>query len=360
MKKQHKHSDKRKLTWQLIRDYFSNSLANGEMHEVEKRAMHDPFNSDAFDGLEDFAAASIDNDLNNLRSRLNRKSGYDPNKKQVPWDMLLRVAAVVVLVFISSGVVIYLTRNTDTLLPTEVAQEKSKQQVDKPTPFISDNPDSGFVEDDLVSDAKKKMAEEDAADKATQAGINRARTTRQENLKEPLPVLEQKQATSVLVQIDEEAEKTVDELDMVVADESNVGFEIQMDSTIDKVELTETAPEEKSGNVESALKLEVTPAKAKQRTSQSAVAAKPPEDMDAYKGSIFRKIMEEEPDAIGEFEVWFTVDEKGRLSDFEVTKSIDRRTDRKIIREIKRRGNWEPAYIASEPTKTRAAIQLIF
>jgi len=96
------------------------------------------------------------------------------------------------------------------------------------------------------------------------------------------------------------------------------------------------------------------------RTVQSAVAAKPPNNMDNYKGIIFRKIMEEEPDIMGEFEVWFNVNENGELSDFEVTKSINRRTDRKIIRELKNNGNWTPAYILSKPTTTRASIQLIF
>ncbi|MFB6319733.1 hypothetical protein [Saccharicrinis sp. FJH54] len=365
MKKQH-NIHKNRLTWQILRDYLSNSLSSGEMHDIEKKVMHDPFSTDAFEGMENFAPASIDNDLSNLKTRLNRKSGYDSDKKQVSYGLLIRAAAVLLLVIAASGVVIYITRSSDQLIPAKVAQDAQRKTQQEPTPLF--NTESDSAQSDKISETEEKEATETLSDQPVQ---NATRTVRKPVEKE-MEQLQPKSATSTL-NMNETGKSTVEN----ILNQSNSGniTTVQTETGAIKPEKAEAAVSvqtlEPEDEVSEALTMNATEAKMdsdkskkatelNERTLQSAVAAKPPVEMNQYKGAIFRKIMEEEPDAIGEFEVWFNVNEDGKLSDFEVTKSINKKTDRKIIRELKNSGNWTPAYISSKPTTTRASIQLIF
>ena len=370
MKKQHNHN-KIRLTWQNLRDYFSNSLSSGEMHEVEKKVMHDPFSSDAFDGLENFAPASLDNDLSNLKTRLNRKSGFDPDKKQISYGLFIRIAAILVLVFATSGVVIYFSRSSD-IVPTNVAQETKKIIPEEANPLFDLNNDSSHIEkgdtETLLSENKVET------DEKTVLSGQYARRETINTADREIEQLEPKSATSSL-KLTESNKVTATPILGITEDSEVKPVTTNSDNslkvltlqqnkasvTVSDSELVEVA--EKISGETSGIRIKPDTGKtteAMNRPKQSAVAAKPPTNMDKYKGVIFRKIMEEEPDAIGEFEVWFTVKENGELSDFEVTKSIDRRTDRKIIRELKNNGDWTPAYISSKPTETRASIQLIF
>ncbi|MFB6340798.1 hypothetical protein ACE1ET_03725 [Saccharicrinis sp. FJH62] len=366
MKKQHSHS-KNRLTWQILRDYFTNSLSSGEMHEVEKKVMHDPFSNDAFDGLENFAPASLDNDISNLKARLIRKSGFDANKKQVSYGLLIRVAAVLILLFAASGVVIYLTRSSDTIMPSKVAQSTKKLVQEEPKPLFGNDMDTVVQE---MEDS------ENLAEVKVNIPVQTTRRETRRTESDAMEELEPKKASATLnlkeksnlesgtvLEINDESEMQPTQVTSGNAQSKPISQQNDVGSTklaTDAVELKEPLSDKASGVKSDSNMAKKASNEVMNRTVQSAVAAKPPTDLDNYKGKIFRKIMEEEPDAMGEFEVWFTINEEGELSDFEVTKSINRRTDRKIIKELKNSGNWTPAYISSEPTTSRASIQLIF
>lgn len=89
--------DKHIDSWSMkdVQKYLNGELSAPEMHELEKLALDDPFLADALEGLQTQPAPVLQQDLGELRTRLDARV-TTPNKKlrQLP---LLRVAAVLIL-----------------------------------------------------------------------------------------------------------------------------------------------------------------------------------------------------------------------------------------------------------------------
>ena len=358
------------INWQRLKEYFSNELSDKESNEVERYLLSDPFNADAAEGFESNAPASLDTDINNIKKRIERKTGYYPIKQKVPISINYRMIAAASVIIVAGLAIIYFTFNSDKLQNAEVAQNiESKDR--KVTSNIVNEEDTKSTEEFIETIDEEITAydieEKHSAEIPPQKGQTLATPPQKEELLEMAAIsltekIEKKSALDVMEEVNNVVfdfeEEVLDET--VVLDTVEVFKEVQTLATsaavnikIDKKEL-----------VMKESQLPVTdstqPKSEQAKVQQSAVAAMPTKPSEEYIGSIKSKIKERYSDIEGIFEVWFNVEADGSLSEFDVTKSISRRIDRRILREIEDAGKWNPAYLNSNPVQSRSTLSINF
>lgn len=100
-------SDKRpnnNLSIKQILDYLRGYLVNQDKNRLERDAISDPFNSDAFDGLSQLTAQELENDLKELSDQL-----Y-PQKKIRVLPIITKVTAIALMLIVPSIAIWYLIR----------------------------------------------------------------------------------------------------------------------------------------------------------------------------------------------------------------------------------------------------------
>ncbi|MDF2430380.1 MAG: hypothetical protein JWP44_11, partial [Mucilaginibacter sp.] len=88
----------------LIRKYLNGELDARAMHQLEKRAQHDPFLMDAIEGYEKTGKDQHEN-LEILNGRLQQRY-TQKEKKIIPWN-IIAIAASVIIVFTAGGLWFY-------------------------------------------------------------------------------------------------------------------------------------------------------------------------------------------------------------------------------------------------------------
>jgi CarboxypepD_reg-like domain len=90
------NADKHIDSWSMtdVQKYLDGELSAPEMHELEKLALDDPFLADALEGLQTRQGPAREEDLADLRARLDARTTTTSKKRLLP---LLRIAAVLVL-----------------------------------------------------------------------------------------------------------------------------------------------------------------------------------------------------------------------------------------------------------------------
>lgn len=101
--------------------YLQGKMSPEELHRMEKRALNDPFLSDALEGAESVPASSFREDMKELRGKIGRK--------QTSWFVPVRIAAGIVLLLGIGGLIYYYSHQD---LPT-LAENKSV-----PAPVLTD------------------------------------------------------------------------------------------------------------------------------------------------------------------------------------------------------------------------------
>jgi TonB family protein len=107
-----------------IRKYLKGEMSQVEMHAFEKRALNDPFLSEALEGVGTFPAENFESDLTELEKRL------ESREARRTWIAPLRIAASIAFLLISSYL-IYTFIKTDE--PVTIAQTKP---VESPVPPV--------------------------------------------------------------------------------------------------------------------------------------------------------------------------------------------------------------------------------
>lgn len=100
----------------LIRKYLNGELNTRAMHQLEKRAQHDPFLMDAMEGYEKSGSDQHDN-LEILNRRLQQRYAKK-EKKIIPWN-IIAIAASVIIVFTAGGLWFYNSHPSNTLQTAE-------------------------------------------------------------------------------------------------------------------------------------------------------------------------------------------------------------------------------------------------
>ena len=340
------------------------------MHAIEKDIMNNPLESDALDGFEMFAPASIENDLNTLKTRIERKTGYSPETNVISSKQFIRIAAIALVVLFSTTIVILLTRNSDKVLSPTLSDNSLREMVTPP--MLDSQNDSIEIETDsnniiedieIAEEAKSsaKLNNETSKPRATKTKISVIELdTNELDLTESLSpkTVSVKKSESIkptstiepLLLLEEEvvAEKNVAKTEII---ENQVSVMAVQEANIKMEEISSSPTLEKS--------VSATTHTASDK-AESAVSAMPPRVMTQYVATIKNAALNDVPELEGEFEVWFNVDMQGNMDSFDVSKSLGRKNDRKIIRIIENQGKWTPAYKNSKPIESIAVIQIDF
>lgn len=92
-----------------IERYLSGELTPAEMHELEKKALNDPFLAEALEGASSISSNEFKRDLQALRRQLHTNTKRNGGMK-LSWNYPLRIAAVFLLIAISAHIVVLLTQ----------------------------------------------------------------------------------------------------------------------------------------------------------------------------------------------------------------------------------------------------------
>jgi hypothetical protein len=90
------NADKHITPWSNadVQKYLNGELSAREMHDLEQQALDDPFLADALEGLQTQPVETLNQDLSELRTRLDNR--VTKRSRVIPWPFL-RVAAAVIL-----------------------------------------------------------------------------------------------------------------------------------------------------------------------------------------------------------------------------------------------------------------------
>ena len=92
------NADKHIVHWSHadVQKYLNGELSAREMHDLEQQALDDPFLADALEGLQTQPGETIQQDLSELRARLDARVTTKP--AAIPWRAIRVAAAVILLV----------------------------------------------------------------------------------------------------------------------------------------------------------------------------------------------------------------------------------------------------------------------
>jgi hypothetical protein len=132
-----------KSKYEQIISYLKDLLSNRERHELEKDAMRDAFEEDAFEGLTQLSAGELESDMDILMNRLEKRIKPVKKRNLLPY---YRIAASVVLL-IGIGSILYFVFRTPSrnLIPEETSKikipvpAKTESVAVKDTPLIAEN-----------------------------------------------------------------------------------------------------------------------------------------------------------------------------------------------------------------------------
>jgi TonB family protein len=142
-----------------IEKYLRGELSSSEMHQLEKRALNDPFLADALEGASMISSDELSGDLTSLRKKIQQR--IEPEKKSISlWYWPLRIAAGLLILIVSGYIIFTLTdQNTTT---QQLALNKTESNAPTESPVVSQSADS--VQPSVLSKEKTSIKEEPPID----------------------------------------------------------------------------------------------------------------------------------------------------------------------------------------------------
>ena len=122
-----------------IEKYLRGELSSSEMHQLEKRALDDPFLTDALEGASMISSDELSADLVSLRKKIQQR--IEPEKKSISlWYWPLRIAAGLLILIVSGYIIFTLTDQNSTT--QQLALNKTESNAPKESPVVSQSADS--------------------------------------------------------------------------------------------------------------------------------------------------------------------------------------------------------------------------
>lgn len=137
-----------------IRKYLNGELDARAMHELERRALDDPFLADALEGFE-HASTNQEANLAELTDRLHQRAEKKV-RKIIPWGRLSAAASIVVV--LGAAVWFFANRNSESEAKRVTAQNIIPEKKEAPT---AANP--GATADTLVQEKNKGLVQTEVA-----------------------------------------------------------------------------------------------------------------------------------------------------------------------------------------------------
>ena len=313
-----------------IEKYLKGELSRSEMRDLEMRALHDPFLSDALEGAESIHPNEFARDVESLNKKI---SGSSSGRI---WP--LRIAASIAIILIITFIVIQFSSTTKN---DHLALNQNEMAEDNPAPLFSDTIEA--VESSKDEDLEQK---EEPKNKT----VKKPEVSQPETASTPIA---QEPRTQTETQIAQSSKPTeADEArDLAIADERE---ELASKSMAEQSLLTEKARSQEQN-------INDTPASisgagvAKKKTAKQDMAAKENiESVSSYQQYLKTNVIY--PQAAldskveGEVTVSFLVSPDGTLSEFVVEKGIGFGCDEELIRLIKAGPPWQPASASQSVT----------
>lgn len=374
------------LSEQELKDYLAGYYSGKEMNKIERHLEYCPLCSDALSGLESMEPAIISEDLNDLNERL--QSRISKKKPTITWS--IRMAAALVLLAVSSYFIIQYNRQTGGT--EKIARENSPEEL-KGDSLIATNTDSMKLSVDSLNSTT-------AIAEAREPQEQIARSTEPKN---PVDVVEDniESGSGVSAQQEPVPEETQDQ------EQDEMVLEIPKEET-KKITVTEEQPVAAKPELKRSLANQVKPEqeeavapkllKSDQKKTRSAQqktevmaqpsmdmieteplnsliidpvpndsitsAAHPVDDPDDYNQAILSDLNypEEASRAFitGMVTVEFQVDSLGKLSHFQIIKSLGSGCDEEAIRVIQIGPSWLPAKSGSSTISQVVRISIPF
>ena len=167
-----------------IRKYLNGELNTRAMHELERRALDDPFLADALEGFEQ-TPGNQEANLAELTNRLHQRT-EKKTRKIIPWIPLSAAASIIVV--LGAGIWFFMNRNSEPETKRVVAQYVAPEK--KEAPAVS-NPT--ITADTLRAEKNKAIVQTQAqkvtADHEVEAKQNATMQADKVELKEAPPVI---------------------------------------------------------------------------------------------------------------------------------------------------------------------------
>ena len=333
-----------------IEKYLRGELSPKEMHQLEMKALNDPFLAEALEGADSIESNDFTNDVASINRKIKTKTA-----KKYYWP--LRIAASLLLLVAVTYLVIRNSPESDLLALEKSSQTRGdsivNEQETKSEQQLS--PDTVTKESKLNEETLLSLKTEDKpkANTAVKPDEIKNQSQPQETDKIPKPTLV---IEADVITEDKEvvAEKTSEtELAHVNEAEKIKGQRIETRRAKSET-LKKSSPSSLSGaSSDSAIPVD-----------HSTTTAKPSIDYEEYlkylKANVKYPKAAADNNIIGEVIVSFLVNSDSTLSDFKIDKSIGFGCDEELIRVIQSGPVWTPGLIEGRPTQERASVSFIF
>lgn len=321
-----------------IQQYLQGTLDKERMHELEKKALDDPFLSDALEGYN--LLSEPDQGLSILQRQLHKRIMLQQENKKVfdlTWQRL-SVAAAAAVIFISAGILFWM----------------NSQVADKQLASNTKNSESVI----LPSDTVKQESTADYADTLTETSpIAAARLPKKKMDKVFTPMVERKTSTANSGKSNGD-DSIINPSERLIADRKDRISDAEEVYVKQKRE-TLTVDDSSASSFRRQKLAEVTlgrfaaaPASLKRNSSDvlrsnlsSSSAAAPEIGWEAYQEYLRKNIAKaaSSVDRKGKVMVGFRVDEQSVLSDIKILKGLSPTTDSLAVKLIKTGPKWKAA-----------------
>ncbi|MEQ8424267.1 MAG: TonB family protein [Cyclobacteriaceae bacterium] len=324
-----------------IQKYLKGELSPAQMHELEKRALGDPFLADALEGAESIDSASFTSDLETINARVKAEK---PGKYLWP----LRIAASLLLI----ASVTYLVVRLDSGNQEQLALQKEVVE-DSTTPLLDSAEKSTKSEENLLALKSDKPEAEPVKPKTV--------LQKSKPREEPAQIKEDLSATNQF------ALQETDEI--VLEEESTVKLDEKIELAIVDDEISDQRiAESRSEDLKArsrALKKEAAPASLSGAgataaadktesvtTEQQATIVGSDEYQKYLRDNVIYPQRAIANEIEGEAVITFLVSPDGSLSDFKIEKGIGFGCDEELIRLIKEGPKWTTSSSAKKASVT--------
>jgi hypothetical protein len=191
----------RRLRYKDFKRYFHNNMEEKDKHDFEKRIMQDAFEEEAYDGLSSLEKEEMEQDVNDLKSRINKRT---KGRRIIPY--WFRYAAGV-LILLAVGFSVYILNDQfqgQKLLKEPLPSVKEKQEKEQKETKSRVEPEKS----EKQKQKKEKKETKVQTDKKEQTGAVAEINVMQEQEEEQVKTADQSQGISKKTEKKEKENKT--------------------------------------------------------------------------------------------------------------------------------------------------------
>lgn len=310
-----------------IEKYLKGELTPSQRHELEMKALNDPFLADALEGAESIASNTFVEDVETI----NKKILVD---KKVNYIWPLRIAASIVFVASVTFLIVKISSKTST---EQLALKKDEIAGESPAVIISDSLEK---EESLISNLEKEEKITPKPNSLKKSEISQPREVEKQVIEAPKTEVAEKES-SFRTQL-EVAEEESKDLPLIKPQESVSAENLKKQNT----DVAKARSQELKASP-SPSALSGAGATRKKTAKQDMAAEEDLESVSSYqqylKSNVVYPKAALDSKVDGEVTVSFLVNPDGTLSEFVIEKGIGSGCDEELIRLIKAGPPWQPS-----------------